>query len=83
MRLIMKKNNVDLWTTVEDAYVYCFPLVLMDATMMQHTNTVEPRSEYAPVNEFLHDNQLKNADWKNVVSPNVDMLYSQAFLDLK
>ncbi|MBN1166908.1 MAG: DUF1254 domain-containing protein [Methanospirillaceae archaeon] len=75
-------NATKVWDTVKDAYIFSYPLVLMDATMAEHTNTIEPTDEKAPVNQFQHDNQLKNADWRSVVSPNVDTLYSQAFLDL-
>ena len=75
-------NAIQIWDTVHNAYIYSYPLVLMDATMAEHTNTVEPTNEQAPVNQFQHDDQLKDADWKNVVSPNVDTLYSQAYLDL-
>ncbi|MBP9007355.1 MAG: DUF1254 domain-containing protein [Methanospirillum sp.] len=79
---ISNEKSTKIWETVKDAYIFCYPLVLMDATMREHTNTVEPTNEKAPANQFQHDDQLKNADWRNVVSPNVDTLYSQAFLDL-
>jgi hypothetical protein len=75
-------NTTQIWDVVKDAYIYLYPLVLMDATKTEHTNTVEPTNEKGPVNQFQHDDQLKDADWRNVVSPNVDTLYSQAFLDL-
>lgn len=32
----------DVWETIEEAYIYAFPLVLMDATMTSATNTEEP-----------------------------------------
>lgn len=79
---IPENNSTEIWEKVKDAYIFSYPLVLMDATMKEHTNTVVPTSEQAPINQFQHDDQLKNADWRNVVSPNVDTLYSQAFLDL-
>lgn len=72
----------ETWDIVKEAYIFSYPLVLMDATMKEHTNTVEPTADRAPVNQFKHDDQLKDADFRNVVSPNVDTLYSQAYLDL-
>ncbi len=35
------ETDENIWETVEDAYVYAFPLVLMDATETSATNTEE------------------------------------------
>ena len=35
------EQQVDVWETIEEAYTYAFPLVLMDATKTSATNTVE------------------------------------------
>ena len=72
----------DVWETIEEAYIYTFPLVLMDATMTSATNTEEPVPGKAPVNQFMHGVALANAQFKNVVSPNVDTIYSQVWYDL-
>ena len=72
----------DVWETIEEAYIYAFPLVLMDATMTSATNTEEPVPGKAPVNQFMHGVALANAQFKNVVSPNVDTIYSQVWYDL-
>lgn len=56
-----------------DAYVYGYPLVLMDAT----------RATAAPTNTLLRYDKTPNPDDKTVVTPNVDTLYSQAWLDLR
>ena len=34
------EQQVDVWETIEEAYTYAFPLVLMDATKTSATNTV-------------------------------------------
>ena len=39
---------------MEDAYVYAFPLVIMDATEISATNTEEAVTGKAPVNQFIH-----------------------------
>ena len=72
----------NIWETVEDAYVYAFPLVLMDATKISATNTEEAFTEKAPVNQFIHSAALADAQFRNVVTPNVDTIYSQVWYDL-
>ncbi|MBQ0071826.1 MAG: DUF1254 domain-containing protein, partial [Spirochaetales bacterium] len=71
-----------VWETIEEAYVYALPLVLMDASMVCATNTETPTAERAPVNQFIHGNALADASYRNVVSPNVDTIYSQVWYDL-
>lgn len=77
-----KTAETDVWQSVSDAYVYCLPLVLVNATMEAMTNTVTPQSKQAPINQLLHGKGLATAALKDVVTPNVDTVYSQAFLDL-
>lgn len=76
------EQQVDVWETIEEAYTYAFPLVLMDATKTSATNTVEAVPGKAPVNQFMHGIALANAQFKNVVTPNVDTIYSQVWYDL-
>ena len=77
-----EEPEADVWDTLEAAYVYAFPLVLMDATKTVATNTEEPVTGKAPVNQFIHGVALANAQFKNVVTPNVDTIYSQVWYDL-
>ena len=37
------ETDENIWETVEDAYVYAFPLMLMDAAETSATNTEEAR----------------------------------------
>lgn len=76
------KNDDEVWEIVRDAWVFSFPLVILDATARVSTNTVEANEFKAPLNQFIHSRQLADAAAREVVSPNVDTLYSQAFLDL-
>jgi hypothetical protein len=66
-----------------NAYIYLYPLVTMDATRRQATN-IEPgkRPGIGPVNTFSHIRHFPPADFKTVVRPNFDTLYSSAWLDL-
>lgn len=76
------ETDENIWETVEDAYVYAFPLVLMDATETLATNTEEVVTKKAPVNQFIHSVALADAQFKTVVTPNVDTIYSQVWYDL-
>ena len=76
------ETDENIWETVEDAYVYAFPLVLMDATEISATNTEEAVTGKAPVNQFIHSVAQANAQFRNVVTPNVDTIYSQVWYDL-
>lgn len=60
-----------------DAYVYAYPLMLMDA-FTQGTNYAEPTGivTQAPYNQFSHAKAFPPSDFKAVVRPNVDILYS-------
>lgn len=65
-----------------DAYVYLYPLVTMELTRRQMTNVVEPSGTHGPMNAFAHVRQFPGADFREVVRPNFDTLYSLAWLDL-
>ncbi len=68
---------------ISDAYIFSLPLVMVSATMQNSTNTLEATSNKAPLNQLHHATNLVKVDFRGVVSPNVDTLYSQAFIDLK
>ena len=69
---VESETDENIWETVEDAYVYAFPLVLMDATETSATNTEEVVTKKAPVNQFIHSVALADAQFRTVVTPNVD-----------
>lgn len=74
----------DVWERIYKAYVFSFPLMIMDATMRVSTNTEEPDSSgKAPANRWMHAKELANASFRQVVTPNVDTIYSQIFIDLR
>ena len=70
-------------TIAIEAYIYLYPLVMMDATRRQMTN-VEPgeRVGFGPMNAFSHIRTFPPPEFKAVPWPNFDTLYSIAWLDL-
>ena len=71
-----------VWKQVSEAYIYAFPLVLTNATKTMSTNTDGSVTGRAPVNQINHAKRLADASFRTVVTPNVDTLYSQAWLDI-
>jgi hypothetical protein len=65
-----------------EAYVFGYPLVLMDVTRQVMTAAPKPGGRKAPVNHFLHAQAFPRPTDTSVVSPNADTLYSIAWLDL-
>lgn len=66
-----------------DAYVYFYPLLSMDVTRRVSTNVPDGKVPgFGPANQFHHMREYPAADFKAVVRPNFDTLYSSCFLDL-
>ena len=59
-----------------EAYLYGYPLVMMDVTRIQAALSVGPENELRRVRQF------PDAHFKGVVRPNVDTLYTTAFIDM-
>lgn len=66
-----------------EAYVYLYPLVLMNVTRRQMTNA-EPGKFVArgPMNAFAHEREFPPMTFRDIVRPNFDVLSSFAWLDL-
>ena len=78
-------SEQDAYEIARDAYIYAYPLVLMDLTRQQITNFVEPPGTpgQGPANRFIHVSEFPDPKFKIVIRPNADTLYSSAWLDLK
>ncbi|WP_090128470.1 DUF1254 domain-containing protein [Limnohabitans sp. Rim11] len=60
-----------------ETYVYGYPLVIMDITRAQSAAHIGPENQLRRVRQF------PDASFKDVVRPNVDTLYTTAFLSMK
>lgn len=65
-----------------DAYIFGYPLVLMDATCRVMTAVASPNGSRAPLNQLAHRRTFPDPSSNHIVTPNADTLYSIAWLDL-
>lgn len=67
-----------------EAYLYAYPLVIMDVTRQISTNceVVDGAKMRAPVNQFAHVPTFPDASFTDVVRANVDTLYSALWFDV-
>lgn len=64
------------------AYIYAYPMVLMEMTRRTATNVSTPTAAYAPMNQFAHLRAFPDASFRDVVRPNADTLYSILWFDV-
>ncbi len=74
----------DYLNTVVEAYLYGYPLLLMQYTKELGTNIAEPHPTIplAPINQLGHYRRFADHTSRRVVKPNVDTYYSIAWFDL-
>ncbi|MFH7243818.1 MAG: DUF1254 domain-containing protein [Spirulina sp.] len=66
-----------------EAYQYLYPLITMDVTRRITTNyAADAKPGMGPMNAFHHMRAFPTADFREVVRPNFDTLYSMTWLDL-
>ncbi|MQY34046.1 hypothetical protein SRB17_20120 [Streptomyces sp. RB17] len=79
---VQNETATELADLAAETYVFAYPLVLMELTKRQMTSKYAPEVGHAPINTFAHAPAFPDAAFESVVSPNVDTLYSVAWLDL-
>jgi hypothetical protein len=72
-------SDDELFRRAVEAYVFAFPLVLMDLTREVATGEGEGR---APLNTIAHHRRYPDASFTDIVRPNADTLYSTVWYDV-
>lgn len=67
----------------EEAYLYAYPLILLEHVKRMATNTEYPTDTKAPINQLFHARELLTPEVRSLTRANVDTVYSQAYVDLK
>jgi len=81
---VMGITDEEVVAIATKAYVYGYPLILMDLTRKVSTNVEAPgiKQSSAPINQFGHYREFPDHTLTDVVKPNVDTYYSTVFFDL-
>jgi hypothetical protein len=67
----------------EEAYIYAFPMMENYRTMYVQAIDKTAPGYGAPFNELAHKTELLGPEFKDIVRPNNDTMYSFAWLDLR
>ncbi|WP_440994396.1 DUF1254 domain-containing protein [Cysteiniphilum litorale] len=80
---VTKTFNQDQLNTATKAYLYFYPLISMEKTrvIMSLKDKTSKDDNYV-INQFQHSRSFPDAQYKTVVRPNFDTLYSTAWLNL-
>ena len=65
-----------------EAYIYAYPLVMMEITRRVSTNVETVKGVRAPMNQFAHLRAFPDHTFREVVRPNADTLYSILWFDV-
>lgn len=79
---VENETVTELAALAKETYVFAYPLVLMELTKRQFVAPGATGLGRAPINTFAHVPVAPDHSFEGVVSPNIDTLYSIAWLDL-
>lgn len=65
-----------------NAYIYAYPLVLMEITRRVSTNVDAPKGVFAPMNQFAQLRAFPDHTFREIVRSNADTLYSILWFDV-
>ncbi len=74
-------KDKDQETSIQ-AYIYAYPMVLMEMTRRVSTNVEAPKGFHSPMNQFAHLRAFPDHTFREVVRPNADTLYSSLWFDV-
>ncbi len=73
-------DDAELAEIAKEAYLFFYPLVLMDLT--RRASLVGRGDERVAMNSFQHLRTFPSGEFKTIVRPNFDTLYSSAWIDV-
>ncbi len=77
-------SNEQIIDIAHRAYVFGYPMLLMDYTKQVSTNVETPQPNgFGPINQLAHFRMFPDDKFTAVVKPNVDTYYSLCWFDLK
>ena len=65
-----------------DAYIYAYPMLVMEMTRRVATNVEKPEGARGPMNQITNVRDFPTPSFTDVVRPNADTLYSVMFFDV-
>jgi hypothetical protein len=65
-----------------DAYIYAYPMLVMEMTRRVGTNVEKAEGAHAPMNQIANIRAFPTPAFTDVVRPNADTLYSAMFFDV-
>jgi hypothetical protein len=75
-------SSEEAWEIAREAYIYAYPLVLMDVTRRVNTNVAKVAGLRGPMNQIAHGRAFRDPSFTDVVRPNADTLYSAMYFDV-
>lgn len=75
-------KELDLDEIASEAYLYFYPLVIMEVTRRQIAGLAPKMSYDNTTNRFTHNRRMINDKWRSIARSNVDSLMSSAWADL-
>lgn len=75
-------SDEEIREVARDAYIYDYPLVLMQVSRQVSTNVMQPTGLLSPINQFAHGRKFPDPSLTVVVRPNADTLYSSLNFDV-
>ncbi len=80
---ISKLSPKEITRLAEEAYIFAFPILENYRTMDRLTGINTPEDQRRCFNTLRNTSHLLGPEFKNIVAPNNDTLYSSTWLDLK